>query len=164
MDEEMKRLEDLVKMVLDPKTSDPNRRSMEARLLADVRPATVLALIERVRKAEARAAHNGRLADDASDDVDGLIRRVEVAEEREHAAEERVKAAKRKGVEEMREAAADWVRACSARATFTLRTLDGRPLNSEERRMHGEVETGLKSVLVKIADDIAKMPLPGDAS
>lgn len=76
---------------------------------------------------------------------------------------ERVRTAERKGAEEMRKSAADWLRACSARATFTLHTPDGRPLNAEERRMHGEVETGLKSVLGTLADDIANRPLPGDA-
>lgn len=64
-----------------------------ARYIAAANPAAVLALIERVRQAEAKAAQNGRLADAASDDVDALIRRVEVAEEKEHAAEEQARKA-----------------------------------------------------------------------
>lgn len=69
------------------------------RLMKAVTPRAVLALLERMRKAEARADHNGRIADAASDDVDTLIRRVEVAEEREHTALDRAKAAEAKSEE-----------------------------------------------------------------
>ena len=140
-DEEMAVLEDVAQAVSDGRV---NAGELYDRLNGQ----DILDLIGRVRKAESKAAQNGRLADDASDDVDTLIRRVEVAEEKEHAAEERAKAAERKGAEEMRESAAARMEAraseCWGSDTATSATMRG--IYAEEAR-------GIRS-----------LPLPGDAT
>lgn len=185
-DEEMKRLEGLAK------ERDLYNFAFEAT------PEAVLALIERVRKAEAKVTELAAFAENFATTVEAASAHAEndgtgmqvpfhgdfagakrlpsllqslrwwARAAREAMGERRMysdmlKDAERKGAEEMRGAAADWIRACSARATFTLRTPDGRPLNAEEQRMHGEVESGLKAILMVLADDIARKPLPGDA-
>jgi hypothetical protein len=103
-------------------------------------------------------------------DVLALLDRIE-ALEKEHEEDQgvirvwrrRANEAVRLGAEEMRTAAADHIRAASAVATFTLRTWDDRPLNPEEQRLHGEVESGLKRVLSTLADNIGALSIPGDA-
>ena len=140
-DEEMAALEHVAQAVSDGR--------MNAGELYDrINGQDILDLIERVRKAESKAAQNGRLADDASDDVDTLIRRVEVAEEKAHAAEERMKAAERMGAEVMRAKAAVRIEAraseCWSSDTATSATMRG--IYAEEAR-------GIRSI-----------PLPGDVA